>query len=771
MQSDLQQLEKVIMEQTEKKDGILPLVIDLSGNNISLPSLSIKTLAYIEKLEGIINKYNAESPLSDVAAVVCYIWADEAKQVALLMRDCLLKLLALRYQEIDGLKLPDQAEQYRDQVKEVITKASHDLDQSLRNIQDGQVAKKGEWKHETNPAETVLSQLNVLENQVKKIQRSQHKLDDINHSFEEYRKSIQEAISQRKADVEENQKILAHILEELKSTSIDANQSDIEKLIIDIEKYIDHLQNRPENRRYESIQLKDMDEVVIPVNSIGGRLQYKTIDILSEVSSWSSLQVLGPLRSTDIKLSTYGEKVNMALFNLANRLKAKVEEAEGGEINFAAKEMSKSLKKIDKDYNDMVQANIMQSLDSISEDISSQINVSNLYNEQYDFLPVTKIGKLTSSLTYKQVIKDRYDIEQFKKTFHQWTRGYFTREKSIKNTSATEYIESIINVNTEDENNAIFLRKGLLGSSFTVPRPIKEAAIEKHFELWKKGFGGALLISGDYGSGKSTLLEQITLKYSKTLGFNLALNHTIDIKGYKMKTEADISKTIREIIRRVDDDETCILAIDDLQQYARSPQTMYDLMLKLLPLIQKNNQKIYFAVSIDHQLLKRLRSHFDIDNVFTEIINTNDISPLLIEDALKMRAFAIADHDDSETSNEQINNRAHKIAKRSKGNIGHAMYNWCRPSNEEEFNPNKLFQNSIKKHRLLLETIAMYEKLFVPDLAKMYDKVELANIKSDISYLTRQKMLIGHKGGFVSLNPNLRHHVNMELNLISQNLS
>ena len=758
------------MEQTEKKDGLSSLVMDLSGNNISLPSLSIKTLAYIEKLEGIINEYNAESPLSDIAAVVSYIWADEAKQVALLMRDCLLKLLSLRYQEIDGVKSPEQAEQYRHQVKEVITKATYELDQSLRNIKDGQLAKKEEWKHETNPANTVLSQLNILENQVKKIQRSQHKLDDINQSFEAYRKSFQEAIAQRKADVRENQEMLAHILEALQSTSIEPNQSDIEKLIIDIEQYIDQLQNRPENRRYEPIQLKDLDEVGIPVNSIGGRLQYKTIDILSEVSTWSSLQVLGPLRSADIKLSTYGEKVNMALFNLSNRLKAKIEDAQGGEINFVANEMSKSLKKIDKDYNEMVQTNILQSLDKITADIATHINVNNLYNEQYNFLPVTAIGKLTSSLTYKQVIKDRYDTEQFKRTFHQWTRGYFTREKLVKNTSAAEYIESIIDIDTEDENNAIFLRKGLLGSSFTVDRPIKEASIKKHYELWTKGFGGALLISGDYGSGKSTLLEQIILRYSKTLGYNLAINQSLEINGYTMKTDADIWKTIREIIRRIGD-ETCILSIDDLQKYATSPQTMYDLMLKLLPLIQKNCHKVYFAVSIDEKLLNRLRLHFDIDNVFTEIISTNDISPFLIEDALKMRAFAIADHDDSATTNETIDNRAHKIAKNSKGNIGHAMYNWCRLQNEEVISTNELFQNSIKKHKQLLSTIAMYEKLYVPDLAKMYDKVELTNIKSDITYLTRQKILVGHKGGFISINPNIRHHVNMELNSITQNLS
>jgi hypothetical protein len=198
---------------------------------------------------------------------------------------------------------------------------------------------------------------------------------------------------------------------------------------------------------------------------------------------------------------------------------------------------------------------------------------------------------------------------------------------------------------------------------------------------------------------------------------------------------------------------------------------MYDLMLKLLPLIQKNCHKVYFAVSIDEKLLNRLRLHFDIDNVFTEIISTNDISPFLIEDALKMRAFAIADHDDSATTNETIDNRAHKIAKNSKGNIGHAMYNWCRLQNEEVISTNELFQNSIKKHKQLLSTIAMYEKLYVPDLAKMYDKVELTNIKSDITYLTRQKILVGHKGGFISINPNIRHHVNMELNSITQNLS
>ena len=760
------------MEQTEKKDALSPLVIDLSDNNISLPSLSIKTLAYIEKLDGIVKTYSEESPLSDTAAVVSYIWADEAKQVALLMRDCLLKLLALRYQEIDGLKSSEQAEQYRQQVKEVITKASIELNKSLSLIKDGQVEKKEEWKHETNPAATVLSQLNILEDQVKKIQRSQHKLDDINTSFENYRKNFMEAIAQRKADVRENQEMLAHILEELRSTSTASTKSDINKLIIEIEKYIDHLQNRPENKRYESILLEEMDELVIPVSSVGGPLQYKTIDIQSEVSSWSSIDVLGPLRSADLKLSTYGEKVNMALFNLANRLKAKIDEAEEGEegeINFVANEMSKSLKKIKKDYNEMVQTNILLSLDKISGDITSHITVSNLYNEQYDFLPVSKIEKLTNSLTYKQVISDRYDTEQIKKTFHRWTRGFFTREKLVKNTSATEYIESIINVDTEDENNAIFLRKGLLGSSFTVHRPIKEASIHKHYELWNKGFGGALLISGDYGSGKSTLLEQIALKYPRMASYNLARNHILDIMGYKLKTDGDILKTIKEIINRIGN-ENCIISIDDLQLYATSPQTMYDLMLNLLPLIQKHCHKIYFAISMDQKLVERLNCHFDIDNLFTEIVNTNDMSPLLIEDALKMRAFAIADHDDSEVSNETIINRAQKIAKKAKGNIGLAMYNWCRIPHEEEFNDNKLFQNSIKKHYLLLGSIAMYEKMYVPDLIKMYDKVERAMIKSDIEYLTKQKILIRLKGGYLALNPNLRHHVNMELSTLTQNL-
>ncbi len=736
--------------------------IDVKAESVSAPILAVKSLFYIEKIQEVLSQNLNKLP-PDSAIVISYSWADEAKQVSILLRDCTLNLFKLKYL-LHNNKTEQEANDYKQKICSTITKATNELDINFKEIIEGKRSEQQEWIHETNPVHVVLNQLNTLEDQIKRIQRSEHKIDDINKSFKAFNLAYKEAISQRQQALTYNFDILSNIHTQIQSLGSEIPKSEVVKLTSDIDAALEAIEERPSFSSYENIVLEDTDRLSLPFVTLGGRFQYKNIDILSEVSTWSSFNLTSPLRSIDRKVVIFLEKVNVVLLQLSNRLKAKVETRDGNTISFSPNELRKSLAKLMLDYEQQIRKEIFEPLDEILQNLYRYINVSQLFNDNYSFLPISKIGQLTSGISYMPTLEQRYEINAIKQFLQRLKNRIFTKNYLTNKTSLSEYINGVLGFNPDSDSNSLFMRKGFLGSSFFVRRPILIEKIENHFKLWQSGFGGSLLISGSYGSGKSALIELIPLIQSSVISYHIVQGQSLDINGNKIHVDNNLIAVIKHVIKNKSND-FCILTIDDLSHYSHSSEELFDLMNTLLPLVQRNNQNIYFALSFTQKLENRLRCLFDLDKIFTEIIRTDNMAVEKIEEALLMRAHAVADHDEIEFNSSEMRQKSRSIANISKGNIGFAMQLWC--MEESNFNlvkNSKEFSDRVLDNQTMLNHLIMYDKQHFPSLKNIFDEVEIENTKAEIDYLAKQKIVMVLKEGYVTINPYLRHLISDILN-------
>lgn len=736
--------------------------LDIPAEQLSIATLSIKAGSYITSIKEILEQVSSDTEESKTKNLLSYIWADEAKEVVILIREILLRLLQLKYLEKEGLKSEQEASLYKRQSANILGEASRALLSSFEEKLNGKGEIDIKWKHQTPPNAVVIEHLEILENQIKKIQRNEHKLDKIKSSFEDYRNSYIDYLDKRIQYVDGIHHENLMLSKSMSEASIESDRSAVIKLISKVDQAVDHLDNLPTLPSYDNVILEDIDKLQLPVSSDDGRLQYKNIDILSEVSTWSSFNLLTPLKKIDRQIVNYKEKTNVILFQLSNRLKAKIESTTGDIITFVPKEHSRSLNKIIQEYDTLLKPEVIDSIGNIKTEVLPQLEINKLFDINESFLPNSIRGQLHTHLTFNKNLANRYELQNIKDAFHQVTSGHFLKDEKANKLSAAAYVASVTNFDAESDNNVLFMRKGFLGTSFTVNRTQILDSIDRHFALWKEGYGGGLLVKGEPGSGRSNILEILPIRYNQIPSHHIVIGLPLVVKGYKHLVDNDLIKTLQFIIKNKGNDP-CIVTIDDLTQFKEKAEDHLELMREVLSIIRKQSTKIYFALTLTNDQYHSLTNIFDLDNVFTLVVATDHMSDTKIAEAISMRAFAVAYQEELETANVvAIDERAKKIAKSSNGNIGLAMQQWCSNTiiNEAQ---ETLFREKIMHHAVLLNYILRREKIFIPHLRDMYDSAQYSLLIEDVQHLTDIKILLRLKDGYLKVNPALRIRISQIL--------
>ena len=125
------------MEKIHQVESNLSFVFELNPREFAISVFNIQAQSYIRKLSETLVSCAVEAATDDKAKIVSYVWSHEAKDVSILIRDCMLNLLRLKYFEEDGLKSALEAENYRSKVAQIILEASKDLDQKYKKIISG----------------------------------------------------------------------------------------------------------------------------------------------------------------------------------------------------------------------------------------------------------------------------------------------------------------------------------------------------------------------------------------------------------------------------------------------------------------------------------------------------------------------------------------------------------------------------------------------------------------------------------------------------------
>ncbi len=740
------------MESTiQESPRLLEHHIDLEDLNTQ--AFGYKANAYLDKLIKILENA-AKGESSKIDQQICYIWAYEAKDVAIYLRDLALNLLKIEQYHKDGRKTEEEVEVFKKEALGTLNEASQSLIESHQRISNNEVASRPEWIHETNPVHLIKEQISDVSKQIKTIQRSQNKLDQINQTFSDYRSTYKDYMKERLNSGAHLFDQLESIKSFISSQSESLNKEGLNKTISKIQSAIDEVEGKKGFSPYQFIVLEDTDKLKLAVDSNKGKLIFKSIDILSEVSGWTSFNLTSPLKAVDTRLNVFKEKTQVGLFQLLNRIKAKIESS-GDDVTIAKDNLISPIQKLLNEYNGELQKECIDKIAVLENDLQRFISPSQLFNEEYNFLPSSTLGQL-SGFREASELERRYSLPRIRSSIAAYTERIFSRYSAKEQITASGYINNILSFDPESDANTLFLKNGFLGSSFSVDRPELMIKIENHFNLWMDDYGGALLVSGGHLSGRSTLLEMIPLVYPNVISHHIVPGQKMDVNGHKTTIGTDLIETLNFIIK-YKGREKAIVTIDDMDYYSSNPADTFDLFEQLSILISKHSRHIYFVIAMHKYLHEKLSQYFDFENVFTETISTDYMPSDLIQQAVLTRAHAVVNNEDAITQSEQLSTMSRKVARKAEFNIGKAMQLWCMYQNGsyQGESSNNQFRTLIKRHEPILKMLVMHGAMKETEIRKMFNELDSYQLRLEIKSLIQKRLLVRPSEGYISINPYL----------------
>jgi hypothetical protein len=731
-------------------------------SDLLVQPLAFKSISYLDDLIMLLRE-DVGNAGQIHSSRLSFLWSYQVKDIAILLRDSLVNLLKLEQYNKDGLKTDAELLEYQEQLAIVLEDATTEVSQSYDNCLKSNLELNVEWQHQTNPVHAIIDQVNKLIDQIKTTQRSQHKLDKLDTKFADYRTSYLEHMEERRENVNKIQKILSGLKSSIEKEESEVQKPALVKIDSQILSSIEDIESSIVFAPYQFIILEDTDKLKLAVDTNAGQIVYKTIDVLSEISGWTSFNLTSPLKNIDTTLQTYKGRVLVGLIQISNRIKARFESGSDSEISISKSTLTAPLSRMITEYSEEILPNDLEKLKDLEEELKDSIRVSTLFNNQYNFLPSSAIGQLTG-FAEKSELQRRYNPNRIRNLISTYTENLFTNYSKSEQITPAGYINNIISFDSESDVNALFLKHGFLGSSFSIDRPELMFRIDNHFQLWERGFGGALLITGKHLTGRSTILEMLPINYPDTTSYHIVPGQKIDINGHKTLMTHDLMATLQFIVK-YKGSEKCMITIDDLAYYALNPEQTFALFSKLNSFIIKHSKQLYIAVVIHEFLYKKLRHFYNLKNIFTEVINTDNTATEHIESAVLTRAHAVANNEEANSDTDTLSSLSRKIAKKSYENIGRAMLLWCiyRNPNYKDNLSSSQFKGLVREHAPLLKTIIMHGTTSHPDLNRMLNDVDARQLKYDINGLIQIKLLYRPREGCIDINPYLKTFVEQYL--------
>ncbi|GLR15903.1 hypothetical protein [Portibacter lacus] len=725
--------------------------------------LSFKAISYLEGMIDLLEE-DMSGKTDNFSSRISFIWSFQVKDIAILFRDSVIRLLRLEQLHKDNLKTDKELEQYQIELYNVIHVATNEVLDTYGNCYDRNDDLNKEWQHQTNPSPVIIEQVNKIINQIKSTQRSQLKLDKLTEKFSDYRSSYLEHMDQRIESMSMLERKLVNLKEKIDEEDEKIGKSQLVKLDLQIGNLLQELENGIIFSPYQFIVLEDVDKLKLAVKTTGGQVVYKSVDILSEVSGWTSFNLASPLKTIDAKINGYKEKVIVNLIQISNRIKARIESSNNDEIEIPKSDLTAPVQRLISEYREDLERNGLQKLDELKKLLSKYLRISQLFNEEYNFLPSSAIGQLTG-FAEKSDLQRRYSPDRIRTIIADFLNRIFNSYSKKELVTASGFIKNVISFDSESDANALFLKNGFLGSSFTVERPEIISRIENHFQLWRNGYGGGLLITGGHLSGRSTILEMLPIQYPDIASYHVVPGQKIDVKGHKKLMGNDLIETLNFIIK-YKGAQPCMVTIDDLDYYSNHPEDTFNLIDNLNQIISKYSKKIYFATVMHSFLYEKACYFFDMNNFYSEMVNTDYMSVDQIESAILTRAHAVSNSEDALSESDRLSNLSRKVAKKASGNVGKGMQLWCMHQNEDftdEINQVQ-FRKTVEQHEELLRLLTIHGAVREPEIRKMFNEIDSNKIKESIKSLVQLKLLVRPLEGFISINPFLTVFVENALN-------
>ncbi|MDF1695024.1 MAG: ATP-binding protein [Saprospiraceae bacterium] len=721
----------------------------------NIPISDFNPLMLSQKIDGTIQELLTQCnelskfPDSDRLKFKAYEWTSTARDFTILLRDSLLAVTKYEQFQKDGRPVD---ERYLNEIRQTICDAAEETENSFNEGKPTQ-EQLNLWRYQKSPVSEITLQLSELEKQAKKIYRSISKIEDVRANINIYIRDFQLQYSFQSSAISNLIDIVNEVMEITKDVSVDFSETKISHIVDRIGEDIQKLELIQSTESIEVIPYPNREILSLPISIDQNKLVYKSINVRSEFAKWFSSFIYPKVIELESRRDHAVEKVLQVLKQVQARIAAisLADIDKGTDLN---RELDNVFSRLHRDVLNALSKEEEKQNQYITDHLENHVVVSNVYSKEKLFLPENERSQISnlSRDAQKRII---HNFNKYTNEIKSSLSKVLSRYLEIDRTQYSQYVQNKLMIDDENDSLALFLKKGYLGKSFTVPRPEIIDPIFEDYKLWKEGFTGAILLSGPTGSGKSTLLGKLN-----HIGMNEELIHLKAGESYFIEHQSyppnfEIKALIENVLKRTSGKKV-ILCIDDLEHWHNDDIELFDNISKLFTAIPKYRKRIFFVVTATPFLKERVQIFMDLNEIFSKQIRVENLNLNQTREALYLRAKV---NQQLKWEEAEIDPKIRSIYRESKGNPGLAMLEYCRSFGigYKQNMKSQEFKELISRHETLLKYISAYHMSSVKFLSDSLSELEFRTTIKSIDFLVGQKILVRPKKGHISIHPFLIH--------------
>lgn len=617
-----------------------------------------------------------------------YYWPEGAKGFLILWRDVLFEmqkaLLLLQLKTIRPEEVEELYKQSQKTIREAAAELSGSLDKRLQNArkEKGGVEKIiAQLKLQANPWPVYREQYQEITAQFEQLLESFRELSQTSEAFVNIREALALAVDSCKLELEAHrvtaQRTIDNIVhnEDLKPAKIATNLEETEAEI----QLANHLSVFSKIAEKQLLSLPE--KLRVPVNTTQGLIQYKEVNFQRSTRQWLDSEILPLLYEIWelTELNTNGLK--MSLLNLRNRALLVASDSDGKNGGFDRKDLvypiQSFIRKSDATEQDLIKLRKM-----VNERIKSNFNLSRIYHHTDSFLPIPLQSTINKLMVNQNALVTH--IQDWTQNLNQTLRSFRKTVEIEESLSVSEKVVRYLQSrNWEAANthyNSLFLTKGYIGESFWVGRKDELNHIERLIKDWRKGYRGAVALTGHRLSGKSLMGELVSNRYFPQHTIRLMPQSSISVQGRRMSVSYDLEEAL-SFIRKHTLNTPYLVWIDDLELWRDHNIPLGKNVQTLRRYIDDYGNHLFFLVAMGNSLRHQLQHFLEIMRVFQAEINLDRMPLQDVREAIMIRHGAthkeLLDSKEREVNPQQFQQMTAKVHKAAHANIGEALNIWA----------------------------------------------------------------------------------------------
>ncbi|MCB0614341.1 MAG: hypothetical protein KDC75_13575 [Phaeodactylibacter sp.] len=625
--------------------------------------------------------------------LITYEWAGEAKAFLLLWRDVFFELQKGYLLLSDNLADEASVKRLNEKSNVTLQSAAESLSSFMermsrtegRRWQPSPEKRIGNWRLQKSPWPVYREQFSAITGQVAHLLKQYREMDAAVSVFQQIRQDVEQLAAACQADMlEVHNKIdqTTAIFSENESTGELPTPSKISNRL---EAFVAKILAFPRLQSF-SAGLEDSlnslpEKMQLVLETKGGLLEMRELNLRKLCQQWMESEIL-PLTNEAWELTENTiNGLKVALSNVRNRLallSTENTEAEG------KAEMLELLQPVEAFRKNLLASE--EELSGLTHEIERRL--------EGDFVPcsIYTTSRIFLPAPSQSAIR-RFRLRRYK--WLEWLHRWFSKQvgairkirkaaEQEENLGASEKVVRYIQSRTVSSDNnhyaAIFQAKGYVGESFWVGREDKMQHIEGIIDNWRKGFRGAVALTGKRFSGKSFFGEMVANRFFSENAIRIYPGSVLQLQGRKLEMEYDL-EAVLEFIRKNTLNQHPLVWIDDLELWWSPTVPLNQNVRALRRYIDAYSNNIFFLVSLSNGLAAHLQQLHNVGILFQAELNMDYMPANTVREAILIRHGAthqtLLNEQLQDASPPQFNRLAARVHRAAGGNIGESLLRWA----------------------------------------------------------------------------------------------